>query len=114
MWNDYKYGFGDFKGNFWFGNDKIYCIILVKKMLLWIEFEDWNGKKVFVWYDSFKVDNEKEKYKMMVSGYNGMFGDFLSYYSNMMFSMRDSDNDKWKIGSCLNDLMGGWWFNDCY
>lgn len=113
-WNDYKYGFGDLKGNFWLGNDKIHRITSAKKMSLRIELEDWNGKKVFARYDSFKVDNEKAKYKITVSGYNGTSGDSLSYHSNMMFSTRDSDNDKWKTGSCSNDLTGGWWFNDCH
>ena len=113
-WNDYKYGFGDLKGNFWLGNDKIHRITSAKKMSLRIELEDWNGKKVFAQYDNFKVDNEKAKYKMTVSGYSGTSGDSLSYHSNMMFSTRDSDNDKWKTGSCSNDLTGGWWFNDCH
>ncbi|KAL9965967.1 hypothetical protein ACROYT_G029841 [Oculina patagonica] len=113
-WNDYKYGFGDLKGNFWLGNDKIHRITSAYKMSLRIELEDWNGKKVFARYDSFKVDSEKNKYKMTVSGYNGTSGDSLSYHSDMMFSTRDKDNDKWKTGSCSNDLTGGWWFNDCH
>ena len=75
---------------------------------------DWSGKKVFAHYDVFKVDNEKNNYKITVVGYNGTSGDSLSYHNNIMFSTRDKDNDMWKTGSCSNDLTGGWWFNDCH
>ena len=62
----------------------------------------------------FKVDNEKNNYKITVVGNNGTSGDSLSYHNNIMFSTRDKDNDMWKTGSCSNDLTGGWWFNNCH
>ena len=113
-WNDYRTGFGDLGKNFWLGNDKIHRITAANEMSLRIELEDWSGKKVFAHYDVFKVDNEKNNYKITVIGYNGTSGDSLSYHNNMMFSTRDRDNDMWKTGSCSNDLTGGWWFNDCH
>ena len=113
-WNYYRSGFGDFGKNFWPGNCKIHRITAANKMLLPIELEDWSGKKVFAHYNMFKVDNEKNNYKITVIGYNGTSGDSLSYHNNMMFSTRDKDNDMWKTGSCSNDLTGGWWFNDCH
>ena len=58
-WNYYRSGFGDFGKNFWLGNYKIHRITAANKMLLRIELEDWNGKKVFAHYNTFKVDNEK-------------------------------------------------------
>ena len=113
-WNYYRSGFGDFGKNFWLGNYKIHRITAANKTLLPIELEDWSGKKVFAHYNMFKVDNEKNNYKITVIGYNGTSGDSLSYHNNMMFSTRDKDNDMWKTGSCSNDLTGGWWFNDCH
>ena len=112
--NDYRTGFGDLGKNFWLGNDKIHRITAANEMSLRIELEDWSGKKVFAHYDVFKVNNEKNNYKITVIGYNGTSGDSLSYHNNMMFSTRDRDNDMWKTGSCSNDLTGGWWFNDCH
>ena len=112
-WNYYRSGFGDLGKNFWLGNDKINRITAANKMSLPIELKDCSGKKVFAHYDVYKVDNEKNNYKITVIGYNGTSGDSLSYHNNMIFSTRDRDNDMWKTGSCSNDLTGGWWFNDC-
>ena len=83
-------------------------------MSLQIELKDWSGKKVFAHYDVFKVNNEKNNYKITVIGYNGTSGDSLSHHNNMIFSTRDRDNDMWNTGSCSNELTGGWWFNDCH
>ena len=107
-------GFGDLRKNFWLGNDKIYRITTANETSLQIELEDWSGKRVFAHYDVFKVDNEKNSYKITVIAYNGTYGDSLRYHNNIMFSTRDRDNDMWKTGSCSNDLTGGWWFNDCH
>ena len=82
-------------------------------MSLQIELKDWSGKKVFAHYDVFKVNNEKNNYKITVIGYNGTSGDSLSHHNNMIFSTRDRDNDMWNTGSYSNELTGGWWFNDC-
>ena len=113
-WDDYKRGFGDLKGNFWLGNDKIHRITAANRMILHIDLQDWNGVKVFARYENFKIGDEKSRYTLMASGYNGTSGDSLSYHNNMMFSTTDIDNDKWQSGSCSNDLTGGWWFNDCH
>ena len=45
--------------NFWLENDKTYRITTANKMSLQIELKDWSGKRVFVHYDVFKVNNEK-------------------------------------------------------
>ncbi|KAM7440460.1 hypothetical protein ABFA07_010398 [Porites harrisoni] len=113
-WDDYKRGFGDLKGNFWLGNDKIHRITSANRMILHIDLQDWNGVKVFARYENFKIGDEKSMYTLTASGYNGTSGDSLSYHNNMMFSTTDIDNDKWESGSCSNDLTGGWWFNDCH
>ena len=63
-WNDSRSGLGDFGKNFWLGNDKIHRITAANKMLLRIELKDWSGKKVFAHCDVFKVDNEKNNYKI--------------------------------------------------
>ena len=113
-WEDYKYGFGNPKGNFWLGNENMHRITSANKMTLRVDLEDWNGRKVFARYENFKIGNEKSRYEMLVSGYSGTSGDSLSYHNDMMFSTRDIDNDNWKTGSCSDDLTGGWWFNDCH
>ena len=113
-WNDYRSGLGDLSKNFWLGNDKINRITTANEKSLRIELEDWSRKKVFAHYDVFKVENEKNSYKITVIGYDGRYGDSLRYHNNMMFSTRDRENDMWKTGSCSNDLTGGWWFNDCH
>ena len=38
-----------------------------------MELEDWSGKKVFAHYNMFKVDNEKNNYKITVIAYKCNF-----------------------------------------
>ena len=75
-------------------------------MSLQIELKDWSGKKVFAHYDVFRVNNEKNNYKITVIGYNGTSRDSLNHHNNMIFSTRDRDNDMRNTGSYPNELTG--------
>ena len=39
--------------------------------------------------------------------------DSLSYHNGMMFTTKDSDNDK-SDGNCAAKYGNGWWFNACH
>lgn len=39
--------------------------------------------------------------------------DSFSYNNGMMFSTKDSDNDKWG-SNCAASYGNGWWFNACH
>ena len=42
-----------------------------------------------------------------------MTEDCFSYHNGMMFTTKDSDNDKWN-NNCAASYGNGWWFNACH
>lgn len=54
----YKVGFGNLMGEFWFGFGKIYWLMLLKRMVLWVDFGDFYNMFVYVEYDKFRVLSE--------------------------------------------------------
>ena len=53
-WLDYKLGFGDLNGEFWFGNDYISRLTHETPMRLRIELAAHNGSKAWAEYDTFR------------------------------------------------------------
>ena len=53
-WNDYKYGFGDFYGDFWYGNDLIHRLTINAPMVIRIELGDFEGNQAFAEYSNFR------------------------------------------------------------
>lgn len=68
-WNDYKEGFGDLKGEFWLGLDKIHRLTSPTSTRLHIDLADWDDKAVYAEYTGFSVAGEDDKYKMTFSTY---------------------------------------------
>ena len=62
-WTDYKVGFGDLKGEFWLGLDKINRLTKTGNRLR-VELEDTTG-------DMFAVTSERTKYKLSLGTYSG-------------------------------------------
>ena len=54
-WNDYKKGFGDLKGEFWLGLDKIHRLTRQTKNKLRVDLQDFKGKSAYAEYDFFAV-----------------------------------------------------------
>ncbi|XP_034049307.1 microfibril-associated glycoprotein 4-like [Thalassophryne amazonica] len=76
--------------------------------------EDFSGNKVYACYESFSVDEERDGYRMHVSGFiNGGAGDSLDYHNGMKFSTFDKDQDIWPK-SCAKEYYGGFWYNMCH
>ncbi|XP_046861610.1 fibrinogen-like protein A [Xenia sp. Carnegie-2017] len=113
-WNDYKEGFGDLKGEFWLGLNKIYRLTSAKRNKLRVDLGDWSGNKAYAEYDYFAVKNESKKYQLSLGKYSGTAGDSLSYHKGMAFSTKDSDNDKTRELNCATRFKGAWWYKSCY
>ncbi|KAK3739527.1 hypothetical protein QZH41_016204, partial [Actinostola sp. cb2023] len=111
-WKDYKSGFGDLKGEFWLGLDKIYRLTHQARNRLHVDLEDTKGKSVYAEYDYFAVSSERSKYKLSLGTYSGTAGDSLSYHRSMAFSTKDRDNDKYG-GNCAVMRKGAWWYGNC-
>ena len=71
-WNDYKKGFGDLKGEFWLGLDKIHRLTSQGKNRLRVELEDWEGNSAYAEYNSFAVNSEGNNYKLSLGAYSGI------------------------------------------
>ena len=119
-WVDYKLGFGDPTGNYWFGNEKVHQLTSMENWMLRVEVE---GSFNRLWYSSeyfpFVLSSEATMYTMFVDGYVGDGGDgfrggSLSDYicSGRGFTTSDVDHDSWSGGNCAASY-GGWWWGHC-
>ena len=111
-WNSYKEGFGDFKTEFWLGNDNIHKITAQGTQLL-VELKDFNSQTVHASYGSFHVGTDAEKYVLHIAEFSGTEGDSMSNTNGMMFSTKDQDNDR-DHTSCAQSYTGAWWYNRCH
>ena len=70
-WNEYKRGFGNLKGEFWLGLDKIHRLTANSSNKLRVDLEDFHGKTAFAEYSSFSVASERAKYLLSLGRYSG-------------------------------------------
>ncbi|XP_078340242.1 ryncolin-1-like [Crassostrea virginica] len=114
-WQNYAEGFGNPGHEYWIGNDAIHDLTKSGKAKLRINLKKVNGEQGNVTYSTFKVGSKSEKYKLTVGGFKGSLDmkDSFSYHNGMMFSTKDSDNDK-SSGNCAASYRNGWWFNACH
>ncbi|RUS76364.1 hypothetical protein EGW08_015870 [Elysia chlorotica] len=114
-WIDYKYGFGDINGEFWLGNENIHLLTSADPYELRIDMK-LEGRDVFAGYTAFRIENERNKYRMHLGAYYGNTGEEatygFSYHNGMAFSTKDRDNDP-DSRDCAKRYQGGWWYNSC-
>ncbi|XP_022234838.2 fibrinogen-like protein 1 [Drosophila obscura] len=113
-WKAYKDGFGDIRGEFFLGLEKIHLMTLTQPHELYIRLRDVNGTTKYARYDDFKVGSENEAYKLKSVGkFSGTTGDSLTYHLDGKFSTLDRDNDHASKFNCAESHGGGWWFKNC-
>ena len=92
-WAEYKEGFGDVNREFWLGNDAIHQITSSANYSLMIYLNAW-GNVSYAMYDTFKVADESDGYRLTIAGYSGSTGDSMIFgHNGQMFSTKDRDND---------------------
>ncbi|XP_071836174.1 uncharacterized protein [Apostichopus japonicus] len=112
-WNEYKNGFGNPTGNHWIGNDKIYKLTNQKTYQLLIEKTNREGAPYHTRYSSFRISNERDKYRLSLGGYNGNAGNnAMGANSGYRFSTHNEDNDGSSTFDCAEKHRGGWWYPD--
>ncbi|XP_018015493.1 ficolin-2-like [Hyalella azteca] len=110
-WEEYKKGFGDLNGEFWWGNENIHRLSQEEDLTLRFDLWDFEGNHAVAEYDSFKLANESSAYRLSVSGYHGNASDSFSAHDNFRFSTHDRDNDMAPdCCPCAPAYGGGWWF----
>ena len=109
--DEYKNGFGDVRGEFWLGNEKIHQLTEISSQLR-VEINISSTTSRYAKFRNFTVTNEATNYTLFVGFYSGTASDYLSYHNGMSFSTKDRDNDK-TGGSCATSYKGAWWYKSC-
>ena len=113
-WETYRNGFGDVTKELWLGNANIFLLTNQKFYELRVEMWDFNDKHVYAVYKNFKIDGERDWYRLHISNHSGTAPDGLSNHNGMYFSTSDADHDKWSDYNCSKEWQGGWWYNYCW
>ncbi|XP_068737347.1 microfibril-associated glycoprotein 4-like isoform X3 [Montipora capricornis] len=113
-WSDYKQGFGNLRGEYWLGLDKIYRLTKLVKNTLRVDLEDTKGKTAYAAYKMFAVTSERAKYQLSLGTYSGTAGDSLSHHRGASFSTKDRDNDQKNSENCAASYKGAWWYKRCH
>ncbi|XP_062366128.1 angiopoietin-related protein 4 [Cinclus cinclus] len=113
LWDAYKNGFGDLRGDFWLGLEKIHHLVQEGKYNLLIELEDWEGNSQVVQF-VFSLGGESTAYTLnLVGPLSGELENAIGEFRQLPFSTRDRDHDLKADTNCAKHLSGGWWFSTC-
>jgi ficolin len=114
-WLEYKRGFGNLQKEFWLGNDRLSMLTNQDLYQLRVDLADFDGQKRFAIYDSVRIANEVDKYRLTLGSYiRGDAGNSLSRHNGMRFSTKDQDNDIQATVSCAQAHKGAWWYDMCH
>ncbi|XP_064553856.1 microfibril-associated glycoprotein 4-like isoform X2 [Drosophila montana] len=112
-WDEYKAGFGDLRGEFFIGLEKLHKLTQSQPHELYISLEDFQNETRYVRYSNFVIGNETELYKIkMLGDFTGNTGDSFKYHLHRNFSTSDRDNDI-AVTNCARTYESGWWFYNC-
>ncbi|XP_037727745.1 fibrinogen-like protein 1 [Drosophila subpulchrella] len=113
LWKDYKEGFGNKRGEFFIGLEKLHVMTRERPHELYIKLGKVDGSTGYAHYDEFKIGSELESYVLSIGTYTGTVGDSLLMHRNKKFTTLDRDNDQIKNDNCAKFERGGWWYNSC-
>lgn len=120
-WTDYRLGFGQLEGEFWFGNEHIHQLSSQGDYRLRVEMVTWNGQPHWAEYRHFRLSSESDNFRLDVDGFvpGGNAGDSLTSawdndHNGQQFSTYDNDNDARFYDNCAQHYRGAWWFRSCF
>ncbi|XP_033150688.1 angiopoietin-4-like [Drosophila busckii] len=64
-WDEYKHGFGDLRGEFWLGLEKLHLMTKFQLHELYIELEDIKSETRYARYSNFIIGNEAQSYELL-------------------------------------------------
>ncbi|XP_017855168.1 fibrinogen-like protein 1 [Drosophila busckii] len=112
-WRAYKEGFGNVRGEFFIGLEKLHHLTTMRTHELRIILEDFWGNVRHAQYSEFLIGDENESYELKQLGeYSGNADDALRSHKHAKFSTPDHTD---QLRHCAQIYKAGWWFNDdCY
>lgn len=115
-WTEYADGFGNASEEYWIGNKALHALTSEDEaMTLRVVLTNRTGESAFVDYESFRVENEANFFKMRLGKLLGPEGwDALSDCNDQNFSTFEKDNDNALSAHCAYRFRGGWWYNNCH
>ena len=116
-WSQYKQGFGDLVGDFWYGNERIHKLTWWSNNDILFELHLPDGSKFYPMYDEFKVDNENNNYTLTVGNrVETNYGDSVDYTRHSNFEVHNQKRfyTKDRRKDFCSTYLGGWWFDTCY
>ncbi|XP_050743533.1 fibrinogen C domain-containing protein 1-like [Drosophila biarmipes] len=114
-WVDYKNGFGDLKGEFFIGLEKLHQLTWNTPHELSFRLGDVIGTTVYAHYDAFQIGSEQVNYVLTSVGkYSGTAGDSFTQHKGMAFTTVDRDNDVAENNYNCANYFGGWWYQKCF
>jgi len=100
----------------WIGLDNIFKLTNHPStpMTLKITMEDFSGNVREAYYNSFRIEDGSDKYRLRLGNYTGTAGDAFSYHNNNQFSTKDQDNDNSRHNcATYQGGDGGYWYKFC-
>ena len=76
-WSEYRAGFGDAAIEYWLGNDYLHLMTSLSNYTLRVDLADFEGNRTYARYNSFRIGNLAQKYKLQISGYSGNAGTYF-------------------------------------
>ncbi|XP_038135715.1 angiopoietin-related protein 7-like [Cyprinodon tularosa] len=108
-WAEYRDGFGEPRGEHWLGNHQVHLLSNQGHYSLRIDMQDWSHAHRHALYQSFRIDDEENQYRLHVSGFSGTVEDSFGWYHDQHgFSTPDTGN------ICAEISHAGWWFHQCF
>ncbi|XP_058464738.1 angiopoietin-related protein 2-like [Malaya genurostris] len=109
--SDYRNGFGNVRGEYWLGLEKLNQLTRRSNYQLLILMEDFYNQKYHAWYNYFKVDSKAAGYRLRIGSFLQGTGDALSVYNNEVFVTYDMSLS---YAYCARQRGGGFWHYGCY
>ncbi|KAH8263436.1 hypothetical protein KR044_009116, partial [Drosophila immigrans] len=111
-WNEYRDGFGDLRGEFFIGLEKLHRMTAAEPQELLIYYETFTYVTKSYLYTGFLIGSEEEEY--FIKSAHSQSGSYGLYYDvGNKFTTFDRDNDDYWWGNCAKAYHGGWWFGNC-
>ncbi|XP_071796082.1 uncharacterized protein [Asterias amurensis] len=111
---NYSLGFGNLEGEFWLGNDYLHRLTAQGEYELRVDLSSLDGRTGYAVYDSFRIANVSDHYRLTLGSYSGTAGDSLAFQRNRPFSTKDRNTNDWSGFNCAERYHGAWWYYGCY